>query len=358
MLVRSSLRNASALLLLITAIGVIGYMVISGMSFIDAFYMTAITLSTVGYREVVPLTPVAQLFTVALIFSGLGVVLYGASLVAGDVIEGRLQRVFGRRRVQRQIEQLADHYVVCGFGRMGRIVCKELTAKPARFVVVEKDPDAIRHIEEEGHLYVDGDATEDAVLTQAGIARARGLVSALSRDEDNVYVVLSARQLNPDLLIVARAEDERSETKLLRAGATRVVSPYVIGGSRMAGALLRPAVLDVIDLATHHRSIELKIEELAVAPGRLRRRRHLARFGSARAGRSDRHRHQEGRRRDGLQPRGGDAHRCGRPFGDHRAAEQPARPRTSLEPHATRVATAFRFGTRLRALCRLRGCGL
>lgn len=264
--VSSALRNALALLLLITAIGVVGYMAISGMSFLDAFYMTAITLSTVGYREVVPLTPAAQLFTVALIFSGLGVVLYGASLVAGDVIEGRLQRVFGRRRVQRQIEQLADHYVVCGFGRMGRIVCKELAAKPARFVIVEKDPAALRHLEGEGHLYVDGDATEDAVLSQAGIARARGLVSALSRDEDNVYVVLSARQLNPELLIVARAEDERSETKLLRAGATRVVSPYVIGGSRMAGALLRPAVLDVVDLATHHRSLELKIEELAVAP--------------------------------------------------------------------------------------------
>ena len=263
--IRPPLRNALILLLLITAAGVVGYMALTGMGFVDAFYMTAITLSTVGYREVVPLSPAAQLFTVALIFSGLGVVLYGASLVAGDVIEGRLQRVFGRRRVQRQIEQLADHYVVCGFGRMGRIICKELAAKPSSFVVVERDPEAIRHIEEAGHLYVDGDATEDAILTQAGIARARGLVSALSRDEDNVYVVLSARELKPDLLIVARADDERSETKLLRAGATRVVSPYLIGGARMAGALLRPAVIDVIDLATHHRNIALRIEELPVA---------------------------------------------------------------------------------------------
>jgi voltage-gated potassium channel len=262
----SSLRNALMLLLLIGTIGVVGYMTISGMSFMDAFYMTAITLSTVGYREVVPLTPAGQLFTVGLIFAGLGVVLYGASLLAGDVIEGKLQRVFGRRRVQRQIEHLADHYVVCGFGRMGRIVCKELAVKPARFVVIERDPAAIGHIEQENYLCIDGDATDDAVLVRAGIERARGLVSALSRDEDNVYVVLSARQLKPDLLIVARAEDERSESKLLRAGATRVVSPYVIGGSRMAGALLRPAVLDVIDLATHHRSLELKIEELVVAP--------------------------------------------------------------------------------------------
>jgi voltage-gated potassium channel len=263
---RTSLRNALTMLLLITGIGVAGYMTISGMSFMDALYMTAITLSTVGYREVVPLTPGAQLFTIALIFCGLGVVLYGASLVAGDVIEGRLQRVIGRRRVQRQIEQLAGHYIVCGFGRMGRVVCKELAAKPVPFVVIEKNPETFRHIEAERFPYVDGDATEDEVLAQAGIGRARGLVSALSRDEDNVYVVLSARQLNPDLLIVTRAEDERSETKLMQAGATRVVSPYVIGGSRMAGALLRPAVLDVIDLATHHRSLELKIEELTVAP--------------------------------------------------------------------------------------------
>jgi len=263
----SSLVNALALLTLISGIGVVGYMTLSGMSFMDAFYMTAITLSTVGYREVVPLTPAAQLFTIGLIFTGLGVVLYAASLVAGDVIEGRLRRVLGRRRVERRIEHLADHYIVCGFGRMGRVVCKELATKPVPFVVIERDPDTLKLVDEDGYLSVDGDATEDRVLQHAGIARARGLVSALARDEDNVYVVLSARQLKPDLLIVARAEDERSETKLTHAGATRVVSPYVLGGARMAGALLRPAVLDVIDLATHHRSIELKIEEFAVPSG-------------------------------------------------------------------------------------------
>ena len=263
----SSLVNALALLTLISGIGVVGYMTLSGMSFMDAFYMTAITLSTVGYREVVPLTPAAQLFTIGLIFTGLGVVLYAASLVAGDVIEGRLRRVLGRRRVERRIEHLADHYIVCGFGRMGRVVCKELATKPVPFVVIERDPDTLKLVDEDGYLSVDGDATEDRVLQHAGIARARGLVSALARDEDNVYVVLSARQLKPDLLIVARAEDERSETKLTNAGATRVVSPYVLGGARMAGALLRPAVLDVIDLATHHRSIELKIEEFAVPSG-------------------------------------------------------------------------------------------
>ena len=169
----------------------------------------------------------------------------------------------------RQIAQMADHFLVCGYGRMGRIVCKELVAKPAPFVVIEREPEALRDLEDAQFAFVEGDATEDTVLEAAGIKRARGLVAALSKDSDNVYVVLTARELNKDLLIVARAEDDRSERKLLHAGATRVVSPYVIGGHRMAHALLRPAVLDVIDLATHYSSLELQIEEVTVAGGEL-----------------------------------------------------------------------------------------
>ena len=263
---RSSIRNALAALAVLLGVGVAGYMLIEGAAFLDALFMTVTTLSTVGYREIVPLGRAGQVFTIVLIVCGLGVVFYSASLIAGDVIEGRLQLLLGRRRVSRQIERLSDHYVVCGYGRMGRIVCKELAAKPVPFVVVERAPDALANLEGDQHLYVAGDATEDDALIAAGIQRARGLVSALSNDADNVYTVLTARQLNPALLIVARAEDERSERKLLQAGATRVVSPYVIGGSRMAGALLRPAVLDIIDLATHYRSMELKIEELQVPP--------------------------------------------------------------------------------------------
>lgn len=266
---RSSILNAILSLALLIAVGVAGYVFIEGASFLDALYMTVTTLSTVGYREVVPLTTAGKLFTMALIICGLGVVFYGTSLVAGDVIEGRLRLVLGRRRVQRRIEQLSGHYIVCGFGRMGRIVCKELAAKPVPFVVIERQPEAIRELQQADYLYVEGDATEDDALIAAGIKRGGGLVTALSRDSDNVYVVLTARQLNANLLIVARAEDERSEPKLLQAGATRVVSPYVIGGSRMAGALLRPAVLDVVDLATHYRSMELKIEEVAVPAHRV-----------------------------------------------------------------------------------------
>lgn len=260
----SSVPTAILALALLMAVGVAGYMLIEQAPFLDALYMTVTTLSTVGYREVVPLSTAGKLFTMTLIICGLGIVFYSTSLVAGDVIEGRLRLVLGRRRVQRRIDQLSGHYIVCGFGRMGRIVCKELAAKPVPFVVVEKQPETVRDLQEHQYLYVDGDATEDDALIEAGIRSASGLVTALSKDSDNVYVVLTARQLNSALLIVARAEDERSEPKLIQAGATRVVSPYAIGGSRMAGALLRPSVLDVIDLATHYRSMELKIEEFPV----------------------------------------------------------------------------------------------
>ncbi len=264
-MIRRPIITALAALTTLTAIGVAGYTTIAGMTVREALFMTVTTLSTVGYREVVPVGPGGQMFTIALIVAGLGTVFYSVSLIARDPIEGELQTALGRRRVQRQIAHVSGHYVVCGFGRMGRIVCKELAAKPVPFVVIEKNIEALHHAEAEHYLTLEGDATEDGVLEASSIKRARGLVAALSTDSDNVYVVLSARELNPDLLIVARAEDERSERKLLHAGASRVVSPYVIGGHRMAHSLLRPAVLDVIDLATHYSSIELQIEEVPVS---------------------------------------------------------------------------------------------
>lgn len=264
---RSSVINAAIALATVIAVGVAGFMLITGMGVIDALYMTVTTISTVGFREVRPLGPAGQLFTIGLIVCGVGLVFYAASSMARDLIEGELRRGFGRRKVQRQISQTSGHVIVCGFGRMGRSVCRELAAKPAPFVVVDRDPEALRHAESEGFLFVAGDASEDDVLRAAGIERALGLVAALSKDADNVYVVLTARELMPALLIVARAEEERSERKLLHAGANRVVLPYAISGHRMAHALLRPAVLDVIDLATHYRNLELQIEEVAVPPG-------------------------------------------------------------------------------------------
>lgn len=259
--------RAVLVLLGVTVFGVAGFMAVAGMDLMDALYMTVITLSTVGYFEVQPLDTAGRVFTIVFIITGFGIFFYGVGVIAREIIEGEIRRTLGRRRVQRQIAHMKDHFVVCGFGRMGRIVCRELATKPVPFVVVERNPEMLRLIEQDQYPCVEGDATEESILTEAGIERARGLVAALSTDSDNVYVVLTARELNPKLLVVARAEDERSERKLLHAGATRVVSPYVIGGYRMAHALLRPAVLDVLDLATHYRSLELQIEEVTVFEG-------------------------------------------------------------------------------------------
>ncbi len=262
---RSPVAKALFALLLLNVIGVVGYVVLGHLTVLDALYMTVITLSTVGYREVPEVTTEIKIFTMVLLYTGLGLASYSIAIIARDVIEGGVQRALGRRRMQRQIAGVHDHFIVCGYGRMGRIVAKELAAKPVPFVVVDKHEEALAHAQKDGFLVIVGDATEDEVLLQAGIKRARGLVAALSNDSDNVYVVLSGRELNTNLLIVARAEDQRSERKLLHAGATRVVSPYVIGGHRMAHALLRPAVLDVIDLASSEHSLELQIEEVSVA---------------------------------------------------------------------------------------------
>lgn len=264
---RPALASALVLLASLSLVGVAGYMLISGMGFVDALYMTVITLSTVGFGETLPLDASGRVFTISLIVCGLGVVAYAASQVVRELVEGEIRHALGRRKVQKQIAHMKGHIIVCGFGRMGAIVCKELAAKPALFVVVENDHETVLHIEETGYLCVEGDATEDAILVEAGIERAAGLVTALSKDAENLYVVLTARELNAKLVIVARAEDGGSERKLMRAGATRVVSPYVIGGYRMAHALLRPAVLDVIDLATHDSDIELQIEEVTVVSG-------------------------------------------------------------------------------------------
>lgn len=266
---RRSLTRALVALLALTAAGTAGYVLISRMSFLDALYMTVITLSTVGYKEVQPLTLPGRLFTMALIVAGLGVVLHVATTFAAEIIEGSLQKTLGRRHMQHRIGQLNDHVIVCGFGRMGASVCNELRAKPVPFVVIDRNPEVIEKCRQEGYLCVEADLTteEERALEEAGIARASGLIAALPSPADNVYLVLTARELRPDLPIVARAEDQASERKLLRAGATRVVSPYVIGGHRMAHALLRPGVLEVIDLATHYRSMELQLEELTVFPG-------------------------------------------------------------------------------------------
>jgi len=242
--------------------GSAGYMLIEGWGCLDSLYMTVITIASVGYKEIHDLSANGRIFTIILIISGVGSVTYALTTIAKIVVEGEIQEVFGRKRLEKKIKELKGHYIVCGYGRMGRIICRELKEKDIKFVVIEKRPDTFESAEET--LVLKGDATKDENLKEAGIEKAKGLISVLPTDAENLFVVLSARELNPKLFIVARAGEEGSEQKLLRAGADRVVSPYHIGGLRIAHTVLKPAVVDFIEFATISGNIDLQMEEITV----------------------------------------------------------------------------------------------
>lgn len=253
---------AVGLIVLVVSVGTVGYMLIEEWGIVDSLYMTIITLASVGFKEVHDLSNEGRIFTIVLIIGGVGTVLYALDTGAKIILEGELREVFGRRRLEKKIRELKDHFIVCGYGRMGRIICRELQEHGIPFVVVEKEPTATR--ENEDLLVFHGDATNDDVLKSIGIDRARGLISVLPTDAENLFVVLSARGLNAKLLIVARAGEEGSENKLFRAGADKVVSPYHIGGLRIAHTVLKPAVVDFIEFATKSGNIDLQMEEVPI----------------------------------------------------------------------------------------------
>ncbi len=248
----------------IVTVGVLGYVFIEGWPVFDALYMTITTLTTVGFGEIHPLSPLGRGFTIFLIVVGVGGVLYVLTTVMQYVVEGHFGGAVWRRRMKRQIEQLKDHYILCGYGRVGKHIATEFQREGVPFVVIDINQDSLRRCGEEGCLFVPGDATTDEVLRSAGIERARGLVAAIDNDAHNVYVTLSARGLRPDLFIVARANKEGSEAKLQRAGADRVISPYNIGGHRMAMSALRPVVIDFIDTVMYRGNLELLLESLEI----------------------------------------------------------------------------------------------
>ena len=254
------------LVFLVIISGTIGYSIIEGWTLFDSLYMTVITLSTIGYQEVRPLSFTCRAFTIILVFVGVGAVAYGINNGIRIVFEGEIQKAFGRRKLEKRLKSIKDHFIVCGYGRMGRIICNELKAKNVPFVVVEKElPELDPEFDaDEKIVFVYGDATKDEILRQSGIEKARGLISVLSTDAQNLYVVLSARELKPSLFIVARAGEEGSGQKLLRAGADRVVSPYHIGGLRIAQTVLKPAVMDFLEFATRSGNLELQMEEIPV----------------------------------------------------------------------------------------------
>ena len=238
---------ATVLMVLLFAGGTIGYRLIEHPPWWDAFFMTVITLTTVGYGEVFPLSRAGEVFTTLLLLGGLGMFLLLATDVARTVIEGELQQVLGRVRRSRVIERMSGHQIVCGYGRMGRAAVAELRRSGHALVVVERAPDRIASLRDAGIPCVAGDATSVDVLTSARVAQANGLVACLNDDAHNVYTVLTARSLNPALFIVARAAEGDAERRLLQAGANRVVNPFLIGGSRLAHMLVKPAIVSFFD---------------------------------------------------------------------------------------------------------------
>jgi voltage-gated potassium channel len=250
---------------LLMVLGTIAYHFLENLSLFDSLYLTVITLTTIGYGDVYPRTTPGRVFTIFLALGGIFTLFYVAAEVIRMVIGGEVRAVLGRLRMEQSLTQLKDHLIVCGFGRMGRLVCKEFAAERLPFVVIEREPKLLEAFPYPTGIPLAGDATSDEMLRQAGVDRARGLIAVLPSDADNLFITMSARLLNDKLFIVARAEGELAEKKLLRAGASRVVSPYTIGGNRMAQAVLRPAVVDFIELATRTEYLDLQIEETQIA---------------------------------------------------------------------------------------------
>ena len=257
------LKVSLLVLSLLVTVGTVGYMGIEGWRPIDALYMTVITLGTVGFKEVGPLSDTGKMFTMLLIVIGVSVIGYIVGSLAQIMFEGQLQRIIGRKKVENRIRALRNHYIICGYGRIGSLICKEFAARPLSFVVVEKSPEIAEKLSD-SYLVIHGDATADETLLHAGIKEAKGLITAVTSDTENVYITLTARGLNPGLYILARAGEEGSEIKLQRAGANKVISPYTIGGNRMAQAILRPNVVDFIEIATGHGHMELQMEEIEI----------------------------------------------------------------------------------------------
>ncbi len=241
--------------------GTAGYSIIEGWSVFDSLYMTIITLSTTGFREFHPLSPVGRIFTIFLIIFGLSFLFYALGKINIAIFE---EQLFRRGKMQKKIDKLKDHYIICGHGKMGDFITSELNSKNKPFVIIEKDEDHIEYIKDKNYLYIQGDATEDDVLLSAKIDKAKGLVAVLNNDVLNVYATLTARGLNENLKIIARADEDSSRQKLIKAGADKVVLPYEIGGFRITQALLKPTVVEYIDGLFSLPDLGLEIEEIKI----------------------------------------------------------------------------------------------
>lgn len=254
--------------IVLVIIGTLGYWLLEEpYSLFDALYMTVITLTTVGYGETYPLSTPGRVFTIFLLLGGVFTLFYTATEILRVVVSGELHDLFGKRYIARSLAAMNNHLIVCGYGRMGKLVCQEFSRQKLPFVIIDRKAESLTGFNLAHGIALTGDATSDDILKQAGVERARALVTVAASDADNLYITMSARLLNDGLFIVARSEAEPAETKLRRAGANRVISPYAIGGFRVAQAVLRPTVLDFIELATRTEHLEIQIEETQVEEG-------------------------------------------------------------------------------------------
>ncbi len=253
-------------LALVIAIGTAGFHFIEGWPWFDGFYMVITTLTTIGYQETHPLSHVGRVFNVFVIVCGVGLVFLVIGSLTQALLEFELQNFFGRRRMEREIGRLSEHYIICGAGRVGRSAARELARRPASFVIIENNEAKAQKFASENWLMLLGDATQEQTLRDAQIDRARGLVAATTTDATNLYIVLTARTLNPRLHIIARASEEVAEKHLLTAGADSVVSPYIFAGQRIAQSFLRPHVVSFLDTATTHLGMDLEIGQIPVMP--------------------------------------------------------------------------------------------
>jgi voltage-gated potassium channel len=249
---------------LVVLSGTLGYMSLEGWGWQEALYMTTITISSVGYGEVLPLSPNGRLFTIGLIAVSFGTVAYALASLFTFVVEGGVVKLLKKMKKERLMKQLENHYIVCGMGRKGRAVCRQLLSHQIDFIAIERESEHMEEWEELGILVLQGDATDDHLLDQAGIQRAKGLIAILGDDADNVFLVLSARQLNPKLQIVAWASDPIMEKKLSRAGADRVLSPFELGGFQVVQTLLRPDVMDFLGFALDIENQDWALEQICL----------------------------------------------------------------------------------------------
>ena len=260
-------RMVALVILAVHVVGTLGYVLIEGWSAWDAFYMTVITVTTVGYGEVHPMSQAGRAFTVFVLLTGVGAFFSAFTIFMASLAEGGFLERRERKRQARMLDNLNEHFILCGFGRMGEIIAREFVRQAVPFVVIERNPERMHLAMEQGLLAVEADASNEDVLKRVRIDRARGLIASVGTDAENVYAVLSARLLKPDLFIVGRAESDDSRLKLKRAGADRVISPYHLGGLQLAQTAMRPAVVDFVQLATSSDNMDLNLEQVHIEAG-------------------------------------------------------------------------------------------